>query len=145
MHIEFLCISEVAAGNNDMLSFQMKESHLHWSKMTGSTRDRLHNSSFIFKINTPTIRLTLHCSPTMVGGHEKQSESNTTATSSSASVSAVSADWDIAPPLQNVKVDTQYVEINEEKKINSFRKNWLSSIVSDIEHCHQMQAGGRMS
>ncbi len=80
-----------------------------------------------------------------MGGHEKQSDSNTTAKSSSVSASTVSEDWDLAPPLQNVKVDTQYVEINEEKKINSFRKNWLSSIVSDIEHCHQMQAGGRMS
>jgi hypothetical protein len=29
MHIEFLCISEVAAGKNDMLSFQIKASHLH--------------------------------------------------------------------------------------------------------------------
>ncbi len=54
----------------------------------------------------------------MVGGHEKQSESNTTSTSSSASAlaSAVSADWLIAPPLQNVRVDTQYVGIKEEQK-----------------------------
>jgi hypothetical protein len=51
----------------------------------------------------------------MVGGHEKQIDSNTTSTSSSAS-SAVSADWDIAPPLQNVRVDTQYVGIIEEQK-----------------------------
>ncbi len=29
MHIEFLCISEVAAGKNDMLSFQIKASPLH--------------------------------------------------------------------------------------------------------------------
>jgi hypothetical protein len=28
----------------------------------------------------------------------------------------VSADWDIAPPLQNVRVDTQYVGIIEEQK-----------------------------
>ncbi len=51
----------------------------------------------------------------MVGGHEKQSESNTTSISSSASAlaSAVSADWLI---LQNVTVDTQYVGINEEQK-----------------------------
>ncbi len=48
----------------------------------------------------------------------KQSESNTTLTSSSASASAsaVSADWLIAPPLQNVTVDTQYVGINEEQQ-----------------------------
>jgi hypothetical protein len=53
-----------------------------------------------------------------VGGHEKQSESNTTSTSSSASAlaSAVFADWLIAPPLQNVRVDKQYVGINEEQK-----------------------------
>jgi hypothetical protein len=81
----------------------------------------------------------------MVGGHEKQSESNTTSRSSSASAlaSAVSADWLISPSLQNVRVDTQYVGINEEQK-QSFRKNWLSSIVSDIEHCQQMQAGEGM-
>ncbi len=52
----------------------------------------------------------------MVGGHEKQSDSNTTSTSSSASASAVSADLDIAPPLLNVRVDTQYVGIIEELK-----------------------------
>jgi hypothetical protein len=52
----------------------------------------------------------------MVGEHEKQSDSNTTSTSSSASASAVSADWDIAPPLQNVRVDSQYVVIIEEPK-----------------------------
>jgi hypothetical protein len=32
------------------------------------------------------------------------------------SASAVSADWDVAPPLQNVRVDTQYVGIIEEQK-----------------------------
>jgi hypothetical protein len=52
----------------------------------------------------------------MVGGHEKQSDSNTTSTSSSALASAVSADWNIAPSLQNVRVDTQYVGIIEEQK-----------------------------
>ncbi len=51
-----------------------------------------------------------------MGGHEKQIDSNTTSTSSSASASAVSAEWDIAPPLQNVRVDTQYVGIIEEQK-----------------------------
>jgi hypothetical protein len=75
----------------------------------------------------------------------KKSESNTTSTSSSASASAsaASADWLIAPSLQNVRVDTQYFGINEEKnnKLGSFRKNWLSSIVSDIEHYQQLQAG----
>ncbi len=52
----------------------------------------------------------------MVRGHEKQIDSNTITTSSSASASAVSADWDIAPPLRNVRVDTQYVGIIEEQK-----------------------------
>ncbi len=54
----------------------------------------------------------------MVGGHEKQSESNTTSTylPASALASAVSVDWLIAPSLQNVRVDTQYVGINEEQK-----------------------------
>jgi hypothetical protein len=54
----------------------------------------------------------------MVGRHQQQSESNTTSTSSSASASAsaVSADWLIAPPLQNVRVDTQYVGIIKEQK-----------------------------
>jgi hypothetical protein len=54
----------------------------------------------------------------MVGGHAKQSESNTTSTSlsASASASAVSADWLVAPSLQNVRVDTQYVGMNEEQK-----------------------------
>ncbi len=75
-----------------------------------------YTTIIFFQINTPTIRLTLHCSSTMVGGHEKQSEFNTTSTSASASVSAVSADWLIAPPLQNVRVDTQYVGIIEEQK-----------------------------
>jgi hypothetical protein len=52
----------------------------------------------------------------MVGGHEKQNDSNTTSTSSSASALAVSVDWEIAPPLQNVRVDTQYVGTIEEQK-----------------------------
>jgi hypothetical protein len=82
----------------------------------------------------------------MVGGHKNQSDSNTTSTSSSALASAVSADWDIAPPLRNVRVDTQYVGVIEKQKhkLNSFRKNWPSLIVSNIEHCQQMQAGGRL-
>jgi hypothetical protein len=61
----------------------------------------------------------------MVGGYEKQIGSNTTSTSSSALASVVPADWDIAPPLQNVRVDTQYVGLIEEQnnKLNSFKKN----------------------
>jgi hypothetical protein len=100
-----------------MFSFQIKASHLHigpkWLCQPVIGYTTLH----FFKINTPTITLTLHCSSTMVGGHEQQSESNTTSTSSSASASAsaVSADWLIAPPLQNVSVDTQYFGIIEEQ------------------------------
>ncbi len=54
----------------------------------------------------------------MVGGHAKQSESNTISTSLSASAlaSAVSADWLAAPSLRNVRVDTQYVGKKEEQK-----------------------------
>ncbi len=52
----------------------------------------------------------------MVGGHEKHIDSNTTSISSSASALAVSADLDVAPPLRNVRVDTQYVGIIEEQK-----------------------------
>jgi hypothetical protein len=82
----------------------------------------------------------------MVGGHKKQIDSNTTSTSSSASASPVFADWDIAPPLQNRRVDTQYIGIIEEQKqqIKQLQEELAESIVSDIEHCQQVQAGGRM-
>ncbi len=111
--MEFLSISEVAAGKrNDFISNQGKP-FAHWSEMTVSTRERLHNSPSFFQINTPTITLTLHCSSPMMDRHKKQIDSNTTSTSSSASASAVCADWDIAPPLQSVRVDTQYVGIIE--------------------------------
>jgi hypothetical protein len=53
MHIEFLCTSEVAAGKrHDFISNQGK-AFAHWSRMTVSTRDRLHNSSFVFKSTNP--------------------------------------------------------------------------------------------
>ncbi len=52
----------------------------------------------------------------MVGGNEKQIDSNTTSTSSSASAAAVLADCNIAPHLQNGRVDTQYVGIIKEQK-----------------------------
>ncbi len=68
MHIKFLSISEVAAGKrHDCISNQGK-AFAHWSGMTVSTRDRVHNSSFFsnqhtplnfFQINSPTITLTL--------------------------------------------------------------------------------------
>ncbi len=139
-------ISEVAARKMNVFISNWGKLFAHWSRMTVSTRDRLHNSSYVFQINAPTITLTLHCSLIMVGGYEKQSDSNTTSTSSSASAPAVSADWDITPPLQNVRVNTQYVGIlrNKFNELKSFRKNWLSSIVSNVEHCQWMQAGGRM-
>ncbi len=101
-----------------MLSFQIKASHLHIGLKWLCRPEIGYITPIFFKFNTPTIRLSFHCSITMVGGHEKQSESNTTTTSSSASAlaSAVSTDWLIAPSLQNVRVDTQYVGINEEQK-----------------------------
>jgi hypothetical protein len=46
MHIEFLCISEVAAGKMTCYHLNQGKPFAHWSKMTGSTRDRLHNSYF---------------------------------------------------------------------------------------------------
>jgi hypothetical protein len=49
----------------------------------------------------------------MVGGHEKQNDSNTIATSSSALASAMSVEWECAMPLQNVSVDTQYIGVIE--------------------------------
>jgi hypothetical protein len=53
----------------------------------------------------------------MVGGHEyKVNPTQHLSSSASASASAVSVDWLIAPSLQNVRVDTQYVGINEEQK-----------------------------
>jgi hypothetical protein len=52
----------------------------------------------------------------MVGRHKKQIDSNKTSASSSASASVVLADSDIAPLLQNVRVDTQYVRMIEEQK-----------------------------
>ncbi len=101
-----------------MLSFQIKASYLHIGPKWLCQPEIGYTTSHCFpKINTPTIRLSLHCSITMVGGHAKQSESNATSTSlsASASASAVSADWLVAPPLQNFRVDTQYVGINEEQ------------------------------
>ncbi len=116
MHIKFLSISEVAAGKRHDFISNWGKPFAHCSKMTVSTRERLHNSSFFLSNQHTYYHITLHSSSTMVGGHEKQIDSNTTSTSSSASTSAVSADWDIAPPLRNVRVDTQYVGIIEEQK-----------------------------
>ncbi len=118
MHIEFLCTSEVAAEKMTCYHFKSRQA-LRTLVQNGCVNQRQATQLLIFlKINTPTIRLSLHSLITMMGGHEKQSESNTTSTSSSASAStsAVSADQLIAPPLRNVRVDAQYVGINEERK-----------------------------
>jgi hypothetical protein len=101
-----------------MLLFQIKASLMHIGPKWVCQPEIGYTTPHFFKINTPTIRLSFHCSIiSMVGGHKK-SVSNTTSTSSSASAlaSAVSADWLIAPPLRNVRVDTQYVGIDEEQK-----------------------------
>jgi hypothetical protein len=110
----------------DMISFQIEASHLHIGLKWLCQPEKGYTIFNFLQINTPTITLTLHCSSTMVGGHENQIDSNTTSTSLSASSStsasasasalAVSADWDVAPPLWNVRVDTQYVGIIEEQK-----------------------------
>ncbi len=81
-----------------------------------------------------------------VGGHEKQIDSSATSTSSLASASVVSADWDIAPLLRNVRVDTQYVGIIEEQKqqIKQLQEELAEFNCVQYRHCQQMQAGGKM-
>jgi hypothetical protein len=118
MHIQILFFSEVAAGKMTRFHFKLRQAICTFVQ-NDCVNQRLAKQPFIFfQIKTPTITLTLHCSSTMVGGHEKQIDSNTTTRSSSASASAVSAppDWDIAPPLWNVRVDTQYVGMIEDQK-----------------------------
>jgi hypothetical protein len=43
-------------------------------------------------------------------------------------------------------IDTEYIGVIEaqNQKLNTFRKNWLSTIASNIEPCQHIQAGGRM-
>ncbi len=114
-------------------------------KLAVSTRDRLHNSLFFFTNNTPTIRLSLHCSITMVGGHEKQSEFNTTSTSLSdphwhqlcLQTGSLHHLCKMSGLIHNMLGWMR----NKNNKLGSFRKNWLWSIVSDIEHCQQLQPG----
>ncbi len=115
MHIKFLSISEVAARERHDFISNWGKQFPHWSGMTVSTRDRLHNSSFFSNQHTHyQIDFALFINN---GGRIwKQIDSNTTSTSSSASASVVSADWDITPPLWKVRVDTQYVGIIEEQK-----------------------------
>jgi hypothetical protein len=126
MHNEFLSISEVAAGKMTWFHFKsrlaictlVRNDCVNQRKATQLfIFFQINTPLFIFfQINTPTITLTLHCSSTMVGGHEKLIDSNTTYKSSSASASVVSPDGEIAPPLWNVRVDTQYVGIIEEQQ-----------------------------
>ncbi len=52
MHIEFLSISEVAAGKRHDFISKKGKAFAHWSRMTVSTRDRLHNSSFFSNQHT---------------------------------------------------------------------------------------------
>jgi hypothetical protein len=96
------------------ISFQIEASHLHIAPKPLCQPEIGYTTLHFFK--SPTITLTLHCTSTTVGGHGKQIDSNTTSTSSSASASVVSAYWNIAHPLQNVRVDTQYVGIIEKQK-----------------------------
>jgi hypothetical protein len=116
MHIEFLCISEVAAGTKTMLHNKFMKAICTVVRIDCVNPTYATQLLIFCQIITLTITLTLHCSSTMVGGHEKQNDSNTAASSSSASASAVSADWECAPPLQNVCVDTQYIGVIEEQK-----------------------------
>jgi hypothetical protein len=53
MRIEFLSISEVAAGKRHDFISNQGNALGHWSGMTVSTRDRLHNSSFFSNQHTP--------------------------------------------------------------------------------------------
>jgi hypothetical protein len=94
------------------------------------------------QIDTPTF--TLHCSSPIVGGHEKQNNSNTTAMSSSAS--GVSVDWDCALPLQSDSVHTQYIGVIEEQKqtIRRLQEEGAEFNCIQLERCQQMQAGERM-
>ncbi len=86
--------------------------------MAVSTRDRLHNSYFFSKSTHPLSDWLCIVHQQWWEDIKKQSEVNTKSTSSLASAlaSAVSADWLIAPSLQNIRVDTQYVGIIEEQK-----------------------------
>jgi hypothetical protein len=52
MHIEFFCISEVAAGKRHVIISNQGKPFAHWSEMTVSTRDRLKTLIF-FKSTHP--------------------------------------------------------------------------------------------
>ncbi len=119
----------------------------HWSKMTGSTRDRLHNSScfqnqhthyqidFAFFINN--------------GGwtwKTKWIQHNIYIfISISISISCVCR---LGYCTTFAKWQGWYTicwdNWGTKQQIKQLQENWLGSIVSNIEHCQQMQAGGRM-
>ncbi len=52
MHVEFLSISEVAAGKRHEFISKQGNAFAHWSGMTVSTRDRLYKSSFFSNQHT---------------------------------------------------------------------------------------------
>jgi hypothetical protein len=52
MYTKFLSISEVAAGKRHDFILNQGKAFAHWSGMTVSTRDRLHNSSFFSNQHT---------------------------------------------------------------------------------------------
>jgi hypothetical protein len=52
MHIKFLSISEVAAGKRHDFILNQGKPFVNCSKMTVSTRDRLHNSSLFLNQQT---------------------------------------------------------------------------------------------
>ncbi len=117
MHIEFLCISEVAAGKMTCYHFKSGQAicTLVQNDWVNQRLDRLHNSSFFSNQHTHYhIDFALFIDKGGRTWKTKWIQHNIY--TSSASASAVSADWDIAPPLQNVRVDTQYVGIIEEQK-----------------------------
>ncbi len=76
MHIKFLSISEVPAGKRHDFNSNRDKPFAHWSGMTVSTRDRLHNSPFFSNQHTH-YHIDFALLSTMVGGHEKQIDSNT--------------------------------------------------------------------
>jgi hypothetical protein len=104
MNMEFLSIPEVAAWKRSDFITNWGEPFAHCSEMTVSTRDRLHNS-FFFKSTHPL-------SHWLCIVHQQWWEDM----KNKVIPTQHSADWDIAPPLRNVRVDTQYVGIIEEQK-----------------------------
>ncbi len=101
-----------------MLSFQIKASHLHIGPKWLCQPEIGYTTPHFFQNQHTHFHIEFALFNNNGGRTLKQSESNTSSTSSSASAlaSAVSADWLITPFLQNARVDTQYVGINDEQK-----------------------------